>query len=117
MEGFEMRFTAADRELYADINSGPAVAPMLEKALRWLDTQRPGAVVLLRQALTAVHCRPSPRHDNMEVERHLELVVVYLGVPHAVKTAGTKARRGPKRVAGNDNSVISINHPTPTSGA
>lgn len=103
MAGLELRFPAEDRELYADINSGPAVAPTLNKALHWLDAQRPGTVALLRQALTAVQRRPSPRHDNWEVERHLELVVVHLTTPRAAKVSGSKRRQGKKR-ATNDNS-------------
>lgn len=53
----------ANRERHADVNLGPVVAPVLAKALRWLDVQRSSALPLPRQALTAVPRRPNPRHD------------------------------------------------------
>jgi hypothetical protein len=108
-EGFKMEFDDSEVERFAEINSGPAVAPVLTKALKWLDERRPGAVALLRHALTAVRRRPAPCDEHWEVERHLELVVVYMATPQIATRAASKKGRGAKRtMASNDNSPASI---------
>jgi hypothetical protein len=103
--GFEIEFDDNEVDRFAEINSGPPVVPLLSKALKWLDERRPGAVALLRQALTAVRRRPSPSDEHWEVDRHLELVVAYLATPQVTSRTASKKGRSPRKpVASNDNS-------------